>query len=269
MGKSLIPAQRRQRIQELLDRDQVVQNGFLSEILQVSEATIRRDLDWLEQEGRLERTHGGATLSQRMDLEPEYHYSAQAHPTEKAHIGALAAGLVEEGDVIFVNSGTTATQVVRHIRERVDVTVITTNVSAVLEAPVNDDIELVLLGGSYRARARSVAGRFATDCLRQVYASKAFIGVDGISFKYGYTTPMSAEAEIARLMIERTQGPVIVVADHSKWGVVANFEIAQFDQIQTIVTDEGLKPTVQAELVSRAVNVLIAKTPSIFEGQGG
>jgi DeoR/GlpR family transcriptional regulator of sugar metabolism len=255
--KILIPAQRRKRIQEFLEVHQVAQSTFLSEMLQVSEATIRRDLEWLESQGVLERTHGGATLSRRLPVEPEYSLSAQAHPLEKQAIGARAAALVEDGDTIFVNSGTTATQVVRHIRDRARVTVITNNVNAALEAQ-DADFEIILLGGSFRARAKSVVGRFATEALRQVYASKTFIGVDGLSLKYGCTTPINAEAELARLMIERTHGSVVVVADHSKWGIVSNFEMARLDQIHILVTDEGFDPGGRAELAARSVEILIA-----------
>ncbi|MGH2592618.1 MAG: DeoR/GlpR family DNA-binding transcription regulator [Anaerolineae bacterium] len=266
MTKVLIPAERRKRIREHLAIHQIAHSTVLSEMLQVSEATVRRDLEWLEGQGILERTHGGAMLSQRMRLEPEYAHSAQTHPEEKRRIGAIAATLIEDGDTIFVNSGTTATQVVRHIPSDSKVTVITTNVSAALEAR-NAGFELILLGGSFRGRSNSVVGRFATDALRHVVASKAFIGVDGVSLKYGCTTPISAEAEIARLMIERTRGSVIVVADHSKWGVVSNFEIATIDQIHTLVTDDRLDAGARAELKARSVEVLIAATELSLDGR--
>nr|HID12239.1 DeoR/GlpR transcriptional regulator [Anaerolineae bacterium] len=257
MGKHLIPAQRRERIREYLEVHRVVRNVDLSEMLGVSEATVRRDLEWLENQGFLERTHGGAILSRRMRLEPEYAHRARTHPEEKRRIGALAASLIEDGDIVFINSGTTATQVISCIRGRANVTVITSNISAVLEAR-EANFELILLGGTFQPLSNSVAGRFATATLRQVYASKAFIGVDGISLKYGCTVPSSGEAEIVRLMIQRTRGPVTVVAAHSKWGVVSNFEVARIDQIHRLVTDSGLDADARAELAARAVEVLIA-----------
>lgn len=259
MSKQLIPAQRRERVREYLEIYQVVRSADLCDMLGVSEATIRRDLEWLENQGVLERTHGGAILSQRMQLESEYAQRAQTHPEEKRHIGALAASLVEDGDVIFINSGTSTTQVISHIRSRADVTVITNNVRAVLETyEAGGGFELILLGGSFWPRSNSVMGRFATDTLRRIYAGKAFIGVDGISLKYGCTVPTSGEAEIVRLMIQRTRGPVTVVADHSKWGVVSNFEVATVDQIHRLITDGGLDTSARAELAARSVQVLIA-----------
>lgn len=266
MTKVLIPAERHRRIREYLAVHQVAQSSILSEMLQVSEATIRRDLERLEAQGVLERTHGGAALTQRMRLEPEYASSAQSHPEEKRRIGALAVTLIEDGDTIFVNSGTTTTQVIRHLRPDSKITVITNNVSAAVEAH-NAGFELILLGGVFRSRSNSVVGHFATGVLRQVYASKAFIGVDGISLKYGCTIPSSAEAEIARLMIERTRGTVVVVADHSKWGVVSNFEVATLDQIHTLVSDDKLDTQARAELAEHVSEVLIAGTASELDGK--
>jgi DeoR family fructose operon transcriptional repressor len=254
--KTLIPAQRRKSIRDYLAVHQVAPIAAFSDLLQVSEATVRRDLAWLEKQGVLERTHGGARLSQRLPHEPDYASSAQAHPDEKRHIGAAAAALVQPGDTLFVNSGTTTTEIIRHLRHLEDLTLITNNVRAALEAR-GAHFELILLGGTFRPRANSVAGRFAADILRQVYATKTFIGVDGLSPHYGCTTPSSAEAEIARLMIERTRGEVVVVADHSKWGVVSNYEIAPLDRIHKLVTDEGLDPQARAELTAQSVEVVV------------
>jgi DeoR family fructose operon transcriptional repressor len=257
VSKTLIPAERRQRIRAHLAVHQAASNAALSALLGVSEATIRRDLEWLEAEGVVERSHGGAALALRLPFEPEYAKSVQSHPDEKRRIGQRAAALIEDGETIFVNSGTTTTQLIRHIRPGAQITVITNNLTAALEAG-ETGYELLLLGGAYRARAHSVAGRFATDMLRQVYASRCFLGVDGLSARRGCTTPNSAEAEIARLMLERTHGPVIVIADHSKWGVVSNFDIAGLEQVQTLVTDDGLDAAARDEIAARGVQVLVS-----------
>lgn len=259
MGRDLIPAQRREWIREYLQTHPIARSADLCEALGVSETTIRRDLERLESQGFLERTHGGAILSQRMRLEPEYGYRARTYPREKQFIGATAAALIEEGDIVFISSGTTATEMIPHIPSGSNITVVTNNVSAL--AGVRDPgFELILLGGRFRSQSNSVVGRFATEALRQVYASKAFLGVDGISPKYGCTVPASAEAEVMRLMIRRTRGPVIALADHSKWGVVSNFEIATLDHIHVLVTDTGLDPMARAELSARSVKVTIAST---------
>ncbi len=257
MTKALIPAERRRRIREYLAAHQVATILDLSDLLRVSEATVRRDLAWLEELGQLERTHGGAVISQRLPTEPEYASSALTRPVEKELIGAAAAACVGEGDIVFLNSGSTTTQVLRQLHGVKNVTVITNNVSAVTEA-ASAEAEVVLLGGSFRRRAHSVVGRFATATLRQINASKAFIGVDGINVRAGCTTPIGEEAEIARLMIERTRGPVFVVADHSKWGVISNYEIAPLSRIHTLVTDPGFDAGARAELAAQSVEVIVA-----------
>src|SRR5688572_31910645 len=108
MGKPLIPAQRREKIQEYLGVHQIARTVDLMDVLDTSEATVRRDLEWLEGKGFLERTHGGAILNQRVMVDPEFQQRIQKFPDEKKRIGELAASLIEEGDIVFINSGSTA-----------------------------------------------------------------------------------------------------------------------------------------------------------------
>jgi len=260
MRKALIPAERRREIRDYLQVHQIAQIASLSSLLMASEATIRRDLEWLEQQGIVERTHGGAILTQRLPTEPAYAHSAQAHPEEKRRIGLTAAALVKDGDTIFVNSGTTATQVVQHLVARTDlynVSVITNNVTAALGV-TQAGFEVILLGGSFRSRSYSIVGHFAAEMLRGMHANRAFIGVDGISLKFHYTTPASHEAEIAHVMIEQTQGPVYVVADYSKWGVVSNFRLATLDEVDGLIVDDRLDPEARVQLRNRGIEVIAA-----------
>ena len=257
MTKPLIPAQRREKIQDYLSIHQIVRTADLCGLLDTSEATVRRDLEWLEVKGFLERTHGGAILNQRMILEQEYQQRAQVHPEEKRLIGELAASLIEEGDIVFVNSGTTATQVLQHIRRDPRITIFTNNVSAVMDLG-DPGFHYYMTGGEFQSRSNSLAGRFALDNLGLVYANKTILGVDGISLKHGCTVPTNAEAEVVRRMIERTKGQVIVVADHSKWGVVSNFQIANIGEIDKLVTDENLDPSAVESLAAHEVECLVA-----------
>lgn len=260
MVRSLIPAERHQRIQALLEQRRVASIAELSALLAVSEATIRRDLEALEGRGLLERTHGGAILTRRLPTEPFYAQSAGVHRGEKQWIGAAAAALVGEGDAVFINSGTTTTEVMRHLALRPDlrrVTIMTTNVSGTLDAR-HPELEILLLGGTFRPQSNAVVGDAALRTLQQMNADKSFIGVDGFSLKGGLTTPVLAEAEIARLMVERTQGAVVVVADSSKWGVVSNFEIAPIDRVQVLVSDDALPPAAAAGLTEVGLHVVLA-----------
>jgi DeoR family fructose operon transcriptional repressor len=257
MSKSLIPAQRRERIQNYLALHKIVRTDDLYRMLDTSEATVRRDLEWLEREGIVERTNGGAMLSQRLTLEPEYMQRAQKNPEQKKTIGELAASLIEDGDVVFINSGTTTTQVIRHIKDCSGITVFSNNLYVALE--VGDaGFKHHLIGGEFQPHSNSVAGRFAIDNLRQVYADKAILGVDGISLMHGCTVPSNSEAEVVRQMIERTQGQIIIVADHSKWGVVSNFQIATIDEVDVLITDDGIDPLALESLAAHSVDCLVA-----------
>jgi len=262
MSKSLIPAQRRERIQEYLALHKIVRMDELYQMLDASEATVRRDLEWLEGEGILERTHGGAIFSQRMTLEPEYIQRASKNPEEKNQIGKLAASLIADGDIVFINSGTTTAQVIRHIRGDAGITVFTNNLIAMLEIG-EAKFDRYLIGGEFQPHSNSVAGRFAIDNLRQVYADKAILGVDGISLIHGCTVPSNAEAEVIKLMIERTKGEIYVVADHTKWGVVSNFQIASIDEIDKLITDAQIDLSTLESLAPYSAQILIASAATI------
>ena len=262
MGKPLIPAQRRERIQEFLAIHQIARTADWMNLLETSEATVRRDLEWLEQKGILERTHGGAILNQRIIFEQEYQQRAQHFPEEKKLIGELAASLIEEGDIVFVNSGTTATQVLQHIRRDSRITIFTNNVNAALELG-DAGFHYYLTGGEFQSRSNSLAGRFALDNLNMVFANKVILGVDGVSLKHGCTVPTNQEAEVVRKMIERTKGQVIVVADHSKWGAVSNFPVANISEIDKLVSDDGFGREAMKDLSEHAVEVLLARNEKI------
>jgi len=258
MGKTLIPAQRREKIQDFLSVHQIARTFDLMDLLESSEATVRRDLEWLEQKGILERTHGGAILNQRVMFDQEYQLRIKSFPDEKRRIGELAAALIEEGDIVFVNSGSTAAQVLQNIPHDPRITVYTNNMSVLMDIS-DPGFHLYLIGGEFQVRSNSLAGRFAFDNLGLVFANKAILGVDGISLKHGCTVPTNPEAEVVRRMIERTKGQVIVAADHSKWGAVSNFPVAGMNEINKWVTDKGLDKQARKELAEYSVEVLAGK----------
>lgn len=251
-----LPAERHRRIQELLRERQVVRVSSLSEMMGVSEVTIRRDLEDLEGRGLLERTHGGAIAAQRMRSEPAYFEAVTRNQTEKRLIGQAAARLALPGDTIFMNGGTTTLEVFRSLGAA-DVKVVTNHMGMALEA-ADAGIEVILAGGEYRPPSNSCVGPFATDAIRKVFASRTFIGVEGLSRRAGLTTPAAPEAEIASLMIEQTRGQIVVVADHTKLGTVADFAIAPLDRVDALVTDAGIDPAYREELIHLGLEVIVA-----------
>jgi DeoR family fructose operon transcriptional repressor len=257
MSESFIPADRQSRIQKLVQEHGIVKVAKLSSMFGVTELTIRRDLDVLEKRGVLDRTHGGAILRNRIRIEPDYVEKDQLNHEAKERIGRAVNLLVEEGDTLLINTGSTVSQVLRYLSGK-RVRVITSNAGAAREVqdPV---IELILTGGHFRRQSNSLVGGFAHCVLNNVCGSKAIIGIDGISITYGLTTPIHQEAEIAALMIERTQGPVIVVADHSKMGVVSNYVTAPIEKIDILVTDKMIETSFREELEHHGIRVIIAE----------
>jgi DeoR/GlpR family transcriptional regulator of sugar metabolism len=257
----LIPAERRNRIYELLRTAGAVRVSTLSDSLGVSEITIRRDLETMEEQGQLERTHGGAILNRHIDLEPLYSEKHRAHQTEKRIIGAAAAELIEANETVLINSGSTTLQIFRHLGAKKNARILTSNMGAFLEMPAVSDVDLQLVGGAYRRQSNSLVGPLAILSLSQVMARKCFIGVDGVSLKYGVTTPNIQEAEVARTMVERTQGPVIILADHSKIGVIADYVTAPLEKVHTLVTDAQANPEFICNLEEMGIRVIVAKSP--------
>lgn len=257
MSEGYIPADRQARIQRMVQEKGIVKVGELSKLFGVTELTIRRDLDVLESQGILDRTHGGAILRHRVRIEPLYSEKDQVNRDEKELIGLAVNKYVEEGDTLLINTGSTITHVLQNLSGH-QLRVITSNAGAVLQVK-DPNIELILTGGMYRRQSNSLIGGFAQTMLQNVCGSKAIIGIDGLSLQYGLTTPIHQEAEIGRLMIERTQGPVIVVADYSKMGVVSNFVTAPLSSIDVLITDSKINPEFAAELRSRDIEVVIAE----------
>lgn len=250
------PTERQIAILNLLQQKGSVRVVELGEILGVSEITVRRDLELLEQEHFLERTHGGAILSRRLRSEPQYTAKYQEQIKEKRQIGAAAAALVEPRETIFIGSGSTTLQIFRQLYGK-KVRIITSNAGAVPECQASD-IELILTGGNYREQSHSFTGPLALQSLQKFYASKCFIGVDGVSLQYGLTTPNLEEAEVAHNMIERTHGQVIIVADASKMGVVADCLTAPLDKMDILVVDSAFDEGYRQDLEDLGIRIIIA-----------
>lgn len=252
-----LPAERHRRIEGILRERRVVRVSTLSEQIGVSEVTIRRDLEALERRGILERTHGGAVMTQRMRAEPAYVEAISSNPEAKRRIAQAAADLVDAGDTLYLNGGTTTLQVFRHLRAP-GLKVITNHVGIAVES-AEHDFDLLLVGGHYRAPSNSVVGPFATEALRRTHATRAYVGVEGVSVTSGLTSPVAAEAEIARVMIEQARGRVVIVADHSKIGTVADFVIAPLEAADTLVVDDAVDEEYRDRLVEAGVDVIVAR----------
>ncbi len=255
---TILPAQRRQRILEILQQEPIIRGARLSEMLGVSEMTIRRDLDTLEQQGMVERTHGGAILrQQKVDGKFFYHRSRKQNPGQKQSIAQRAASLVEDHDTIFIGEGYTASQILGHIDPQRPVTVFTNNL-AVLPGAGRTAAEVILLPGVYDADTQSVAGPLTLEMIERIHADKLFLGADGLSLRSGMTTPNLEIAVIERSMIRHTRGKVIVMAEHTKFGMVAQVEIAPMEHIDVIITNREIPGDFRNDLEKLDIELIIS-----------
>ena len=254
----LLPAERQQRILEFLMKEFTVRGSHLSELLGVSEMTIRRDLDTLEQQGHVERTHGGAVFRQER-VAGKFHYqsSTEVNPREKRAIAKCAAAMIEPHDIIYIGEGVTASQVVRYVEPGMPVTIFTNNLG-VISGAGDMAAELILLAGRYDAATYALSGPLTMEMIRQVHASKLFLGADGLSLGAGITTPNLEIAVIERSMIHHTRGQVVVMADHTKFGLVGEISIAPLKYINVLITSRKIPDDFQKELESLKVDIIIA-----------
>jgi len=256
---STIPASRQQSILCQVRNDGSVNVNTLAEQFGVSELTIRRDLDQLAKKGLVERTHGGATVRRNLPIEPDYLQKASEQPQEKAAIAEKMASLVESGDTLYINSGSTTFEVIRALAaSEKEITIVTNNIDAVYVCKESKHIRLILAGGVYRNRSHSVSGSLSALLINEIHANKAIIGVDGFSAATGLTTPILEEAETTRAMIEHTVGTVFVVAASNKIGVVSNFKTVSLDQVDVLVTDEKGGDMVNQMEIPEGLKIVIA-----------
>jgi DeoR family transcriptional regulator of aga operon len=250
---------------ELLAADGQLQVERAAEVLGVSAATIRRDLDELARQQMLTRIRGGA-LAQGVTYDLPLRYKSERHPSEKQRIAAVAAALVLPGQIAGLNGGTTTTEVARALAVRADlnsgapspaVTIVTNALNIATELAVRQHIKIVATGGVARPQSYELTGPLATGVLEQVTLDIAFLGVDGIDAVAGATAHHEGEASTNRLMAERA-AQVVVAADSSKVGRRAFARICTAAEVDILVTDTGITPADAARLADAGVKVVTA-----------
>ncbi|TPG66362.1 DeoR/GlpR family DNA-binding transcription regulator [Hymenobacter nivis] len=227
----------------------------------VSVATVRRDLVELEHRGRLRRTHGGAVPIEPLLYEPfrynsSFHEQIDRNLAEKRRIGLAAAALIEPGETISLTAGTTTTQVTRSLRPGANVTVVTNTVNVAMELSQRADVRVFVTGGFLTGGWFSLVGPATAQALGQFFVDKVFIGVNGIDAQRGLTSLHPEEAAVIQAMLRQAKRR-IVVADHSKLGVVATSLICPTAEIHQLITDAGATEAQVAPFRQLGIEVLL------------
>ncbi|WP_329570576.1 DeoR/GlpR family DNA-binding transcription regulator [Kitasatospora sp. NBC_01266] len=228
----------------------------LTELLGVSSATIRRDLQSLHEQGLLHRTRGGAVTG-AVNLELPLRHRAGRQQAEKLRIALAAAQLVPEGAVVGMTGGTTVTEIARVLAERSGLTIVTNAVNIAADLIVRPDNRLVVVGGNARTASYELVGPAAERMLSQYHLDVAFIGVDGLTASEGCTTHDEMEAHTDRAFL-RSSARSVVVADSTKIGRVTFAGICPLAEIDDLVTDDALAAEQEDAIAKHGVRVLRA-----------
>lgn len=235
--------------------------------LNVSDMTVRRDLEALEAQGHLVKVHGGATLLRESAMhEPGFDTKRTLEHDIKLSIARTAASMVEPGMAVAISAGSTTYEVSRRLAEVPRLTIVTNSVPAaeVLYHGGRSD-QTIILSGGVRTPSDALVGPFAVSALRKVNVDIVFLGVHGMHERAGFTTPNMLEAETNQALIE-TGGRLVVTADHTKWGITGVSTIARLAQADVIISDPGLDERAR-RLLSEQVDELVLAGPA--EAIGG
>jgi DeoR/GlpR family transcriptional regulator of sugar metabolism len=227
----------------------------------VSIETIRKDLEYREEKGQITRVYGGAILRGFYGDEPEYESREILNYPQKQAIGKKAAELINDGDVLFIDLGTTPMELAKQLRFKQNLTVITNAALTALELIHNgSNCKVILLGGELRKEEFATSGLVTEQSLNMLYATKTIISIGGISQENGVSDYNLNEAGVRRLMIDRSS-EVIGLADYTKFGVIAMNHICPVEKLSALVTDWSIPPKVLEEYRSRGINIVAAPKP--------
>lgn len=248
--------ERRAEILKLLEHNEELLVTDLSQLMHISEVTIRKDLTILQQRGLLLRTRGGAIRRPVENLNEDTSIGQKRlfNFREKQRIGQMAASLIREGDNILLDSGTTTMEIARNLDRFQHLTIITNAMNIAVELMKYERFNVIMLGGHLRINSHSVVGPLAIAALRNFTSYKLFLGVDSFSETEGVSTPSLEEALLNQQMIAQAQ-EVIAVFDSSKFNKRSFAHIADVSQINAIVTDHGLPAGMARRLEAAGLKV--------------
>ncbi len=270
-NQNLLAEQRRALILDEVRRRGGVRVNELTRKLNVSDMTVRRDLDALAHQGVVEKVHGGAVpVAEASTHEPGFEAKSGLEQSAKEAIARAAASLVQPGSAIALSGGTTTFALAHHLLDVPDLTVVTNSVrvadvfhagqrraGAGAQSAGRPGAATVVLTGGVRTPSDSLVGPVADRAIRSLHFDLLFLGVHGLSVEAGLSTPNLAEAETNRQFV-RSARRVVVTADHTKWGTVGLSSFATLEEVSTLVTDSGIPAVLRAEISEHLADLMVA-----------
>ena len=260
--------QRRERLLELLVVNTFASVESLSEWLLVSPLTVRRDLDALQEQGRVERLHGGArpTASERiMDKSEISFYTRRGEQAaEKQAIGRAAAQLLQKDEVIFVDASTTAMFFARAIPAGLPLTIITYSANLPVDLAGSPELQIISTGGTLHRKSLCYLGEDVERVVAQYHPRRAFLGAKGVSLAAGCTDALLPEIRLKAQVMDRVE-EVVLLVDHTKLGNVGLASFSALECVSTLITDEGANLDFMLALRERGINTIVVPVLGNFE----
>ena len=250
----LFAEERKSKILELLNENSKLVVPDLCEYFGVSPATVRNDLRELENGGLLKRTHGGAILNTKTGYELNSYQKEVKNLAAKQAIARFAVNLVEDGDTIAIDTGTTTLEFAKLLTSKKGITAVVNDIDIARQLEENSDANIILAGGMLRRNFHCTVGPIAQKALEGLSVDKAFIAANGVTVKRGLTTPDLTQSEVKKAMINITS-EIIVLCDSSKIGNVAFSQVVSLDKVNRLITDDGAEERELQEF--RALGILV------------
>src|SRR6266851_2290681 len=264
---NFIPEQRRGLVLEFLLQHGTASIQELSDAFGASASTVRRDLEKLEEEGHVRRTHGGAVLcsAAHSTFEPDAAVAAQISHAEKSAIGRVAAHLLSEGDSVILDSGSTVLAAAKvAVERRIALTAVTNDLGIGQVLASSEKIRVVVLGGSVRRGSLTLVGEPGQSFIADIHADVAFIGTHAISNRLLTETSIET-ASIKRAMIAAARR-VVLLADSTKFRSAAFYKICDVTAVHEVITDSGAGPHLLAELRDAGLKVTVVEAAGASGG---
>jgi DeoR/GlpR family transcriptional regulator of sugar metabolism len=254
---NLLAEQRRRRILELIQEEGSARVKFLSQLFDVSEPTIRQDLERLEADDFIIRSHGGAVLKTIPQQVRTLSLQHSENLDKKVLIGRAAAALVSDGESLILDSGSTPTEVARNLMSRQNLRIITNALNIALIVGANPTFEVMVTGGEFRPPTLSLTGERAVAFFSQIHVQKLFLATGGISENDELTYPGLSDIPVKKAMI-RSAGEIYLVADSTKIGVHSFASLGGIEQVHCIIIDSGISPEARERFEKLGLRVIIA-----------
>lgn len=253
----MMPSKRQEKILELLSINNVVTISELAETFNISIETIRRDLNILEKQGKIEKVYGGAKAKDSCSGETAFEKRMVSKQSQKESIGKKCSEFVKDGDTIFIDSGSTTYHIARYLKNNKNVTIITNSIAVVNEV-IDTDCDIIIIGGKIRQNERSIVTYDHLFNFSELNIQKSFICASGITVENGISDYSMQEIVTRKKIIERSQ-EVFVAADSSKFGRNVTMNISTLDNIDYIITDSYLNKKIASEFKKTDTKIILAE----------